>query len=124
MAVIAISNGTFHQKHQGAHIQSNGNDNLKHNSNHFVAAKIKRACAKILHKLIISGKNQNANTMAKDRFDIKEKETMNLLTETMVIVDKETGVNYLYVGRGYGGGLTPLLDADGKPIITKDGYKK
>ena len=67
---------------------------------------------------------QNENTMAKDRFDIKEKETMNLLTETMVIVDKETGVNYLYVGRGYGGGLTPLLDADGKPIITKDGYKK
>ena len=31
---------------------------------------------------------------------------------------------YLYVGRGYGGGLTPLIDADGKPIVTKDGYKK
>ena len=25
---------------------------------------------------------------------------------------------------GYGGGLTPLLDSDGKPIVTKDGYKK
>lgn len=62
--------------------------------------------------------------MAKDRFDIQEKTTMNLLTETMVIVDKETGVNYLYVGRGYCGGLTPLIDADGKPIVTKDGYKK
>ncbi|MBQ2172287.1 MAG: xylan 1,4-beta-xylosidase [Bacteroidales bacterium] len=49
---------------------------------------------------------------------------MNLLTETLVIVDNETGVNYLYVHRGYGGGLTPLIDADGKPIITKDGYKK
>ncbi|MBP5333620.1 MAG: xylan 1,4-beta-xylosidase [Bacteroidales bacterium] len=46
------------------------------------------------------------------------------MTETMIIVDKETGVNYLYVGRGYGGGLTPLLDADGKPIITRDGCKK
>lgn len=33
-------------------------------------------------------------------------------------VDKETGVNYLYMGQGYGGGLTPLLDRDGKPIIT------
>ena len=67
---------------------------------------------------------QDASIMAKDRFDIKEKETINLLTETMIIVDKETGVNYLYVHRGYGGGLTPLIDADGKPIITKDGYKK
>ena len=28
------------------------------------------------------------------------------------------------VCRGYGGGLTPLIDADGKPIITKDGYQK
>ena len=62
--------------------------------------------------------------MAKDRFDIQVNETVNLLTETMVIVDKETGVNYLYVGRGYGGGLTPLLDSDGKPIITRDGYRK
>jgi len=62
--------------------------------------------------------------MAKDRFDIQEKENVSLMTETMVIVDKETGVNYLFVHRGYGGGLTPLLDADGKPIITKDFYKK
>lgn len=62
--------------------------------------------------------------MAKDRFDIQEKTTMNLFTETMVIVDKLTGVNYLYVSRGYSGGLTPLIDADGKPIVTKDGYKK
>ena len=62
--------------------------------------------------------------MAKDRFDIKEKNTMNFLTETLVIVDNETGVTYLYVHRGSGGGLTPLIDADGKPIITKDGYKK
>ena len=44
--------------------------------------------------------------------------------DALIIVDKETGVNYLYVHRGYGGGLTPLLDADGKPIITQDGYKK
>ncbi len=59
--------------------------------------------------------------MAQDRFDIKEKRTVNLFTETMVIVDKETGVNYLFVCRGYGGGLTPLIDSEGKPIITKVG---
>ena len=62
--------------------------------------------------------------MSKDRFDIKEKENVSILTEASIIIDKETGVNYLYVCRGYGGGLTPLLDAEGKPIITKDGYKK
>ena len=33
-------------------------------------------------------------------------------------VDKETGVNYLFHRDGYGGGLTPLLNADGKPIIS------
>lgn len=34
-----------------------------------------------------------------------------------VLVDKETGVHYLYVWAGYGGGLTPLLDKDGKPVV-------
>ena len=33
-------------------------------------------------------------------------------------VDTETGVNYLVASTGYGGGITPLLDRDGKPIIT------
>lgn len=33
-------------------------------------------------------------------------------------VDTETGVNYLYHQEGYSGGLTPLLNNDGKPVIT------
>ena len=33
-------------------------------------------------------------------------------------VDKETGVNYLYMQSGYSGGLTVLLDRDGNPVIT------
>ena len=33
-------------------------------------------------------------------------------------VDKETGVNYLYRASGYAGGLTVLLDKDGKPVVT------
>ena len=57
--------------------------------------------------------------MAKDRFDIIEREGVTLLTDALVIVDKETGVNYLFVHSGYSGGLTPLLDSEGKPIITK-----
>ena len=57
--------------------------------------------------------------MGNDRFDIMEREGLGMLTDAVVIVDKETGVNYLYVCRGYGGGLTPLLDSEGKPIITR-----
>jgi hypothetical protein len=33
-------------------------------------------------------------------------------------VDRETGVNYLFHASGYAGGLTPLLDRDGKPIVS------
>ncbi len=35
-----------------------------------------------------------------------------------IYVDRETGVNYLFVWSGGGGGLTPLLDREGKPVIT------
>ena len=34
-------------------------------------------------------------------------------------VDTEAGVNYLYHMCGYSGGMTPLLDQDGKPVVTK-----
>lgn len=40
------------------------------------------------------------------------------LGSTMILVDKETGVNYLLVSSGYAGGLTPLLDREGKPVVT------
>lgn len=33
-------------------------------------------------------------------------------------VDRETGINYLWIKQGYSGGLTPLLGRDGKPIIS------
>ncbi len=34
-------------------------------------------------------------------------------------VDICTGVNYLYRTNGYGAGLTPLLDKDGKPVVSQ-----
>lgn len=37
----------------------------------------------------------------------------------MLYVDKETGVTYLFIKSGYGAGLTPLLDSEGKPVITR-----
>lgn len=56
----------------------------------------------------------------------KEERFVKILSEgssfneiRMLYVDKVTGVTYLFVKSGYGAGLTPLLDADGKPVITK-----
>ena len=40
------------------------------------------------------------------------------LGSEMILVDKVTGVNYLFVQSGYAGGLTPLLNRDGTPVIT------
>ena len=40
------------------------------------------------------------------------------MTSIEIWVDKLTGVNYLYRQSGYSGGLTPLLDKDGKPVVT------
>ena len=38
-------------------------------------------------------------------------------------IDKETGVNYVYRQSGYSGGLTVLVDADGKPVVSFIGEK-
>ena len=50
-----------------------------------------------------------------DRFIKVHSEAMG---NRMILVDKVTGVNYLFVQSGYAGGLTPLLDREGKPVIT------
>ena len=53
------------------------------------------------------------------RFEFQEPEKGTILTDALIIVDKKTGVNYLMVRSGYGAGLTPLIDSEGKPIVTK-----
>ena len=35
-----------------------------------------------------------------------------------ILVDKVTGVNYMFTTSGYAGGLTPLLKPDGTPVVT------
>ncbi len=40
------------------------------------------------------------------------------LNVSEIWVDRETGVNYFFHAGGYAGGLTPLLDREGKPIIS------
>ena len=38
--------------------------------------------------------------------------------QSRVLVDRKTGVNYLFHAYGYAGGLTPLLKSDGTPVVT------
>ena len=44
--------------------------------------------------------------------------TQGALNISEIWVDKQTGVNYLFHTSGYAGGLTPLLKADGTPVVT------
>lgn len=41
-----------------------------------------------------------------------------VLNVVEIWVDRETGVNYLFHASGNAGGLSVLLDAEGKPVIT------
>ncbi|MGR3762928.1 DUF6440 family protein [Rossellomorea sp. NS-SX7] len=54
---------------------------------------------------------------SKNRFDVVHKEKIGVLSGCKVLVDKETGVQYLFSWYGEGAGITPLLDKEGKPII-------
>lgn len=60
----------------------------------------------------------NNNDMKKEERFVKIYEEGTLFGRVL-IVDKETGVTYLVVESGFGLSVTPLIDAVGKPIITK-----
>lgn len=44
--------------------------------------------------------------------------TQGNVNKIEIWMDKETGVNYLFRVSGYAGGMTPLLDKEGKPVIS------
>lgn len=75
---------------------------------------------------VCKGKNKEMGTVSKGdcimkkRFEVKEQQHIagGIIR---IIVDKETGVNYV-VSSGLGvSGMTPLLDKDGKIVIEKRG---
>ena len=58
--------------------------------------------------------------MADKRFEkVYSQGTINV---TEIWIDKVTGVNYLYHTDGSSGGLTPLLDREGKPVVSNVSY--
>lgn len=54
--------------------------------------------------------------MGKDRF--VKTHSQGTINVTEIWVDRKTGVNYVFHASGNAGGLTPLLDREGKPVIT------
>ena len=56
-----------------------------------------------------------------NRFIVVHKEGNSLSNEgyRQLLVDKQTGVTYLMIHCGYGSGVTPLLNPDGSPVITR-----
>ncbi len=53
-----------------------------------------------------------------DRFLVTYSQGNAFGTHQQIWVDQQTGVNYLFQADGYAGGLTPLLKADGTPVVT------
>lgn len=54
--------------------------------------------------------------MAEKRF--KRIYKQGAMTVIEIWVDTQTGVNYIFRQSGYAGGITPLLDREGKPVVT------
>lgn len=54
--------------------------------------------------------------MAEKRF--VETYAQGVMDTRRIIVDTQTGVNYLLASAGETGGLCVLVDANGKPIVT------
>jgi hypothetical protein len=59
---------------------------------------------------------ENKMDKKNERFEkIYSQGTVNVME---IWVDKETGVNYVFHVNGYAGGMAPLLDRDGKPVVS------
>ncbi|WP_207694321.1 DUF6440 family protein [Enterococcus sp. DIV0212c] len=53
-----------------------------------------------------------------ERFEV-DKKKVGFGSEIFIITDKETGVQYLHFRNAASGGLTPLLDSNGNPVVKK-----
>ena len=57
----------------------------------------------------------------KERFEVifTDGSAMKESGVRQILVDKETGVHYLAWKSGYGAGITPLLDSEGKVVVAQ-----
>jgi len=64
------------------------------------------------------GRRKEGNTMEKERF--VEVYSQGIVNVAKILVDTETGVNYVLAShnKANGTGMSVLVDADGKPVVT------
>ena len=51
------------------------------------------------------------------RFVKVSEQNLSIATNIQVLADRQTGVNYMLVTSGYGVSVTPMLDAQGNPLV-------
>lgn len=56
--------------------------------------------------------------MAKTDNRFEKVYTQGVIDIVEIWVDKQTGVNYIFHASGYAGGMTPLLDRNGNPVVS------
>ena len=54
-----------------------------------------------------------------ERFKKIYHQGINAIDEVEIWVDTETGVNYVFHRDGNAAGFTPLLDKEGKPVVSQ-----
>lgn len=79
------------------------------------------ACCISLIFMCGCGRKTGENFTDSERFTIMSGDNMNAPYSEMIIADEETGVMYLIVYDIYHFGITPLLNADGTPMLAEDG---
>ncbi|TCI71202.1 hypothetical protein EVJ22_07885 [Exiguobacterium sp. SH0S7] len=62
-------------------------------------------------------KKAEAEAAGPKRFKVKLTEQLPELGQITILVDLETGVNYIQTWVGTSGGITPLLDVNGEVVI-------
>lgn len=80
--------------------------------------------AYLIIQMIVRKQAQNRRKKMKNqenRFEVIFTDGSSLKEEgkRQILVDKETGVHYLGWKSGYGAGITPLLDSEGKVVVKK-----
>ena len=61
--------------------------------------------------------------MNQSRFIKLGSERVSLGESVKILVDTKTGVQYLFCQCGYSGGLTVMVDREGKPLIYRPNHE-
>ena len=66
---------------------------------------------------MFGNKKESKKESKKERFVVKLEQFLGMSGFISIIMDSETGVNYIINGNGDSTHITPLLDKDGKVMI-------